>query len=270
MAGLDPLDRHSSRVSWPQEQIQAPSSEENEIKKARQRVVYMQRFMDSYQSMQAVPTSGKVDLDATTKRANQPKIATPNPEANPSSPKLVDDINNFLKALFSVIQAQKSSREVQRGFIMELIQAQQKIERSLQTEKFDLKANLLDVTEKSKTTDKVSIGLTIGLAVAFIGGVIATIFTAGAALPLVIAGVTGGLGIAQGANTIAKGKFDAEMKETESKLLGVREQSTAAHDRVRDGITQSKQESSQAVTYDKWQREALDNFYKTSSQVFGG
>lgn len=268
---VDGISRYQQGVNWPVDTSSsstATSPEDVAAKQARQRVIFAKRYMDTQQSLQIGQSAGKVDLDAKTKAPTRPKLEPPLPHSNPNSRELAGELNTFLKNFFNAMQAQKGFRETHRGLLMDMIQMNQKLERDLQKEKFNLQTHIQETNEKSKTAANVDIGLTIGLAVAFVGSILATIFTAGAALPLVLAGVQGGIAIAQGANSIAKGRFDAEIKETETKLFGVREQTSATHQLITEAVTQTKHETSQTVNYDKWQRESMENLNKAIQQIF--
>jgi len=124
--------------------------------------------------------------------------------------------------LIDAIKKQKSNRDEGCLTAQDRLMKLQEIKKTMHKIMQEIKEKQLKALEISSVAGWINIGLSIGIGLLFIGGIIASIVSGGAALAPAVGLASGLLGIMQGGNTAVKGYFDYEAGNKAKEHFGVK------------------------------------------------
>lgn len=153
----------------------------------------------------------------------------------------------LFRRLLEVIKQQKASREEGTIVAQDRLLKLQEVKKTLHKIMMELKEKQAKAKDAASVTNWVGIGLTIGIAALFVASVVATILTAGAALPAAISAGSGLLGVAQGVNTGIQGYYNYKSNDHERELFGVKTHRDEHHVSIKDELHKHKESTEWAT-----------------------
>lgn len=128
------------------------------------------------------------------------------------------DMRRYLKAE----EMQREFRQEIRTIVdIQRINDESRFLKVAQEKKFKIQEDAAKMQDNLKVTEYVNTGLTVALVVTFVVGILATIFTGGAALPVVVAATTGVLSVGQGVNTALNAGYQEQMHLLNKDMIAV-------------------------------------------------
>lgn len=146
----------------------------------------------------------------------------------------------FFRLMMEGMARQKSSKEESGEVARASVMKNQEIQKALQKELHKLQEELAEYSKKSQALWWVDTILTGASILGLIGSIVATVITAGAALPTAIAAFTAVASIAKGGSGFVKGYYDKKTNENTGEVFLVKEQRSRCHKKIEKHLHEMK------------------------------